>query len=151
MGCCQNSNARTTRSASFRADMEWWHVFAEKWNGVSMLRDVAFWSPSVEIWSDASGSWGCGAVWGAQWFQVWWSDWPGFSGASLSAVHVPGIENGVADSISRNNLPLFFNLLPQAHPTPCKVLEGLVNHLIRERPWTSKDWSTWLGTLLMTH
>ena len=33
----------------------------------------------------------------------------------LSAKHVPGVENGVADSISRNNLPLFFNLLPQAH------------------------------------
>ena len=30
----------------------------------------------------------------------------------LSAKHVPGVENGAADSISRNNLPLFFNLLP---------------------------------------
>ena len=72
-------------NAAFRADMEWWHVFAEKWNGVSMLRNVAFQSPSVEIWSDASGSWGCGAFWGPQWFQVQWSGWPGFTGASIAA------------------------------------------------------------------
>ena len=196
--------------------MEWWHVFAEKWNGVSMLRNMAFQSPSVEIWSDASGSWGCGVFWGPQWFQVQWSGWPGFTGASiaakellsiivaapiwgpfwrgatvlchcdnevvvaavksgycrdptlahmlhclffleaeydasLSAIHVPGIENGDADSISRNNLPLFFDLLPQAHQSPCRVPDNLVSHLIRDRQWTSDDWKTWLGTLLTTH
>ena len=68
--------------------------------------------------------------------------------ASLSAVHVPGIENRVADSILRNNLLLLFNLPPQAQPNTCRVPDGLVSHLIRERSWTS---STWLGTLLMTH
>lgn len=70
--------------------------------------------------------------------------------ASLSAVHVPGVENGAANSISRNNLPLFFNLLPQAHPNPCKVPDNLVSHLIRDRSWTSDDWKTWLRTLLTT-
>ena len=203
-------------NAGFRADMEWWHVFAGKWNGVSMLRNMAFQSPSVEIWSDASGSWGCGAVWGLKWFQVKWSKWPGFAGASiaakellpiivaaaiwgpswkgaivlchcdneavvtavksgycrdptlahmlrclffleaeydysLSAIHVPGVENRAADSISRNNLPLFFDLLPQALRNPCLVPDDLVSHLIRDRPWTSEDWKTWLGTLLITH
>ena len=49
--------------------------------------------------------------------------------ASLSAIHVPGIENGAADSISRNNLPLFSDLLLQAHQN-CKVLDNLVRHLI---------------------
>ena len=43
---------------AFRADVEWCYVFAEEWNGVSMVRDLACQSPSVEIWSDASG---CGA------------------------------------------------------------------------------------------
>ena len=70
--------------------------------------------------------------------------------ASLSAVHVPGVENGAADSISRNNLPVFFDLLPQAHRRPCKVPDNLVSHVIRDRPWTSGDWKIWLGTLLTT-
>ena len=26
-------------NAAFRADMEWWHVFVQLWNGVSLLRD----------------------------------------------------------------------------------------------------------------
>ena len=64
--------------------------------------------------------------------------------------HVPGVENRAADSISRNNLPLFFHLLPQALPSPCRVPDDLVSHLIRDRPWTSEDWKTWLGTLLTT-
>ena len=42
-------------NASFRADMEWWHVFISAWNGISLMREVA---PTVEIWSDASGMWG---------------------------------------------------------------------------------------------
>ena len=67
---------------------------------------------------------------------------------SLSAIHVPGAENRVTDSISRNNLPPFFDLLPQAHQSPCRVPDDLVSHVIRDRPWTSE---TWLGTLLTTH
>ena len=57
-------------NSAFRADMEWWHVFASTWNGVSLMRDVSRHSPAFEIWSDASGGWGCGAVWEDQWFQV---------------------------------------------------------------------------------
>ena len=72
-------------NSAFRADMEWWHVFASTWNGVSLVRDVSQHSPAFEIWSDASGGWGCGAVWEDQWFQVQWSEWPGFVGASIAA------------------------------------------------------------------
>lgn len=198
-------------NASFRADMECWHVFASAWNGISVMREVA---PTVEIWSDASGSWGCGAIWDTHWCQVQWSQWPDFAGAliaakellpiivattiwgpqwmgatvlchcdneavvaslksgyckdptlahmlrclfyveaeyhmSLSAVHIPGIENKAADSILRNNLPLFFTLLPQADPEPCPVPDNVVKHIVRVRIWTSADWSAWLDTLLM--
>ena len=28
-------------NAAFRADLEWWHAFAGKWNGVSMMVDVS--------------------------------------------------------------------------------------------------------------
>ena len=69
----------------------------------------------------------------------------------LTASHVPGIENGVADSISRNNLHLFFNLLPQAHWEPDPVPMGLIQRLIIDSPWTSNDWRAWLETLSMTH
>ena len=203
-------------NAAFRADMEWWHTFASAWNGVSVLRDLAGRAPGCEFWSDASGSWGCGAVWQDQWFQVQWGDWPCFAGSSiaakellpivvavaiwgpswkglsvlchcdnqavvavlkggyckdpslahllrclfyleaffditLSGKHVPGVENGAADSISRNNLPSFFTLTPQAQPQSCRVPENLVGRLVTNRPWTSDDWRAWLATLSTTH
>ena len=72
-------------NTAFRADMEWWYVFARSWNGVSLMRDAALSSPAVEIWSDASGGWGCGAWWSCKWFQVHWEDWPAFSKASIAA------------------------------------------------------------------
>ena len=57
---------------SFRCDLEWWHVFLEKWNGVSLLWDSV--QPAAVMTSDASGRWGCGAFWGTQWFQVKWPE-----------------------------------------------------------------------------
>ncbi len=203
-------------NAAFRADLEWWHVFAQSWNGVSLMRESVLQSPSFEIWSDASGGWGCGARWECKWFQVQWSDWPFFANSSiaakellpiivavaiwghhwggsvvmchcdnegvvatikggycrdptlahmlrclfyleakfdlwLTARHVPGVENGVADSISRNNLHLLFRLLPQARREPDLVPRGLVQRLVTDTPWTSDVWRTWLETLSMSH
>ena len=43
------------------------------WNGVSFL-PLAQQLPVVEMASDASGSWGCGAWHGTHWFQVQWDD-----------------------------------------------------------------------------
>ena len=65
--------------------MEWWHVFAGSWNGVSLMKEIGLDSPSVEMLSDASGGWGCGACWGYNWFQVRWQDWPAFAGVSIAA------------------------------------------------------------------
>ena len=61
-------------NASARSDIEWWGQFCETWNGVAMMTAVNKGSPGVEIAiaSDASGSWGCGAVCGADWFQRQW-------------------------------------------------------------------------------
>ena len=39
----------------------------------------------VEVWTEASGSWGCGALWDGQWLQVAWSEWPSFGSANISA------------------------------------------------------------------
>ena len=57
-----------------RADIVWWHLFAEEWNGISILWDSSTVLPEFNIFSDASGSWGCGALWGFQWFHFKWPD-----------------------------------------------------------------------------
>ena len=43
-------------NAAFRGDLEWWDVFLESWNGVSLVLQDSLLSPAVEFWSDASGS-----------------------------------------------------------------------------------------------
>lgn len=32
--------------------------------------------PEVQVWSNASSVWGCGALWKIQWFQLPWGDSP---------------------------------------------------------------------------
>ena len=57
-----------------QADILWWYLFVEKWNGVSMLWDLHKYSPDISVYSDASGSWGCGALWQQNWFKMLWSE-----------------------------------------------------------------------------
>ena len=57
-------------NASARANLQWWKCFLQDWNGTSLLPLP---SPSVHVYSDASGSWVCGAlVQGMGWFQLRW-------------------------------------------------------------------------------
>ncbi len=56
-------------NASFRSDLMWWHRFMATWNGVAMMADQSQDNPHHHMYSDASGSFGCGAWWGEQWFQ----------------------------------------------------------------------------------
>ena len=54
------------------ADLLWWHIFLQGWNGTSFFPVAA---PTLEVTSDASGSFGCGASslhFG--WFQVKWPE-----------------------------------------------------------------------------
>ena len=57
-----------------RADLAWWAFFLQEWNGVSLLQ---YRHPLVHVFSDASGSFGCGAVVpnGAWFNQEWPSCW----------------------------------------------------------------------------
>ena len=41
----------------------WWHVFAEDWNGISVLWGVSKQRPDITAMLDASGLWGYGAFW----------------------------------------------------------------------------------------
>ena len=58
-------------NTGFRADLVWWKEFINLWNGVSFL-PTPLHLPTVEMASDASGSWGCGVWHGNLWFQLPW-------------------------------------------------------------------------------
>ena len=72
-------------NAAFRADMEWWWCFASNWNGVSVISQGSDEVPDFEFCSDASGSWGGGAVWDNQWFQIEWARFPEFMNTAIAA------------------------------------------------------------------
>ena len=48
-------------NVSFRSDLLWWSIFMESWNGVTLLSEGDS-SSQTEIWTDASGSYGYGAI-----------------------------------------------------------------------------------------
>ena len=63
---------RVRLNQATRADLEWWWQFSRRWNGVAMMVAVKALSPTHEMASDASGNWGCGAVYRRKWFQLQW-------------------------------------------------------------------------------
>ena len=66
----------TRLNMDFRSDLAWWHVFLRSWNGLSLLQGISNASPDFTIYTDASGSWGCGACFSTQWLQWQWpSEW----------------------------------------------------------------------------
>ena len=67
---CPRAFIRLNQEA--RSDLQWWGSFLPSWNGVSILRSQRKGNPDHDIWSDASGSWGCGALWGPAWFHFQW-------------------------------------------------------------------------------
>ena len=56
-------------NVGFRSDLAWWSTFCERWNGVGFLHLAHMVVPSITFSSDASGTWGCGALWQSQWIQ----------------------------------------------------------------------------------
>ena len=56
-----------------RADILWWSTFIREWNGVSMMWAINCQAPEIQVVSDASGSWGCGAHWLPHWFYFEWT------------------------------------------------------------------------------
>ena len=190
------------RNLETRADLAWWQRLLQYWNGVSFSPSP---SPTCHIYSDASGSFGCGAIqpiigswfqlqWPAAWDAtgiaakelvpivvsalLWGCDWAGqhvcfhtdneavvaiiqklsakyplliqllrclFFYSSIfrfqfSALHIPGVQNTVADAISRNNLVLLSTLLP---PQACKVTvpAAAVRFLLSLPDWGSQTWT----------
>lgn len=57
----------------------------------------------------------------------------------MEACHIKGTDNVLADALSRNNLPLFQSLHPQANKEAFSIP---VDMLILSKPdWTSKSWT----------
>ena len=67
---------------------------------------------------------------------------------NFHAEHLPGMQNAAADAISRNNLPMFFSLLPQM---PQVIIPHAVTTLlVTTRPdWGSQNWTTAFRSSLM--
>jgi hypothetical protein len=57
-----------------RADLEWWHRFLSVWNGTAMMLAGPNGEPDLTMTSDASGTWGCGAYVGSNWFMLPWTN-----------------------------------------------------------------------------
>lgn len=198
-------------SISARSDIEWWFQYCSCWNGISMMSTVNKANPDITMLSDASGSWGCGALSGLDWFQlqwagpisnyhitikelvpivlaaaVWGHQWKGKtirarcdnaavvsiinSGSSrvleamhvmrclafiaakyefsIFATHIRGVDNTLADALSRNNESLFRSLHPQAKQSPTAIPVSLLDLLIVSKPdWLSQHWTLlWSST-----
>ena len=67
----------TKLDSTFRSDLHWWHTFISTWNGRSFLHVVNQQVPTdCCIYTDASGSWGCGGFFREKWLQfAWTAEW----------------------------------------------------------------------------
>ena len=67
----------TKLNKGFRSDLHWWHTFISMWNGCSFLHLINQQAVVDRfIYSDASGSWGCGDFFDNHWFQyAWTTEW----------------------------------------------------------------------------
>ena len=190
----------------FQSDLMWWHLFLERWNRSSLLSSHTNRAPDIIFSSDASGAWGCGAVWQSHWFQCQWSpSWAGiniaikelvpvvlavavwgekwahkhvlvqcdnmavvacihsqsskvptimhllrtlhfitaFFDINLTACHLPGEVNILADALSRNNLQVFFRQCPVAETQPTPIPQDLWDVVVAIQPdWLSPCWRT---------
>ena len=67
----------------------------------------------------------------------------------LDTVHLPGRCNEAADALSRDNLPLFMQLIPDAQQLPTSVPDCLFRALVLTTPdWSSPVWTAVLRTTL---
>jgi hypothetical protein len=77
----QRLNHHIRLNPEFHSDLAWWDCFLPVWNSRSFMsmhkrQD----EPEVIFSSDASGSWGCGAIWASRWIQCeWQATWVGKS------------------------------------------------------------------------
>ncbi len=70
----------------------------------------------------------------------------------VTASHIRGIHNSLADALSRNDHNKFLSHYPQAHPVPSSIPPALLDLMITHRPdWTSRHWTTLWNTTFAKH
>ena len=211
----QNARKRAMQqirlNRDFRSDLQWWRVFAERWNGTA-IATVGEGNPSIELISDASGKWGCGAWSGTSWFQLRWNSisqgfaicvkelipivvaiviwgerWRGqrvlcrcdnqavvaalnsrscrenhimhmlrclfffeaHFDCDLLAVYISSQDNDRADALSRDNMSVFYSIMPQADPTPAVIPPALPPLLFDQHmDWVSPTWTRQCQSIL---
>ena len=57
-----------------RADLAWWHAQCAQWSGVSVSQFLLLRQPAHHLYTDASGSWGAGALAYPNWLQIQWRE-----------------------------------------------------------------------------
>ena len=66
----------------------------------------------------------------------------------ITAVHLPGSSNQIADALSRNNLQFFSTIFPQANSQPSVIPPALTDLLVLSKPdWTSQSWNKMFNTI----
>ena len=70
------------------------------------------------------------------------------NGFHCTAIHLPGVQNRLADALSWNNIGLFRKLAPGANKEPTLISPSIVHGLITTQAWTSAAWSEWFANLM---
>ena len=70
---CYPGHVRRLNLAAQR-DLAWWSAICQHWVGTSTQQFIVLNPPSHHLFTDASGSWGCGGWALPYWFQVPWNN-----------------------------------------------------------------------------
>ena len=70
------------------------------------------------------------------------------NGFHCTAKHLFGVQNRLADALSRNNTGLFKKLAPGANKEPTLISPSIVHGLITSQAWTAALWSEWFANLV---
>ena len=65
------------------ADIAWWANLCDKWSGISVHQFLLLQEPAHHLFTDASGSWGCGAWSLPLWFHLPWQGYPHLNSIAL--------------------------------------------------------------------
>ncbi|XP_077781388.1 uncharacterized protein LOC144327059 [Podarcis muralis] len=111
---------RVRLSKAVKADLLVWLQFLDGFNGISLWQDSLALQSDFQVHSDAAGSLGFGVYFRGQWCA---QPWP----PSWQAKFVPGIDNNIADALSRFQMERFRSLAPDAQQQPQPFPEHLWN------------------------